>query len=127
MLPLAWDGLTSYLGLRESTNLLRLVTGMLMDCVLPLFCLPLVNDDPRPVPGQSLNWLDLSGLVAAGLVVGGGVYLAKPASWWLWALVIAAGHFLFWHPPADFCQTRPGLAVGFDSIWAVYPSYESGA
>jgi uncharacterized membrane protein len=37
ILPLYIDGVTSYLLLRESNNLLRLITGVLTGCSLPLF------------------------------------------------------------------------------------------
>jgi len=40
---MAWDGITSYAGLRSTTNDIRLVTGLLTGWALPLIVTPLVN------------------------------------------------------------------------------------
>jgi uncharacterized membrane protein len=45
ILPMAFDGATSYLGLRETTNALRLVTGTLAGSVLPIFAFPLLSPE----------------------------------------------------------------------------------
>jgi len=41
--PLALDSLTQLLGFRESTNSLRLATGLLLGAAIPLYLLPLAN------------------------------------------------------------------------------------
>jgi len=45
ILPMAFDGATSYLGLRETTNALRVVTGTLAGSVLPIFAFPLLSPE----------------------------------------------------------------------------------
>ncbi len=42
-LPMAWDGITQLFGLRESTTLLRLITGTLFGLGCALFTFPLVH------------------------------------------------------------------------------------
>lgn len=42
-LPMAWDGFTQLFGLRESTTMLRLITGALFGVGCALFSLPLVQ------------------------------------------------------------------------------------
>ena len=42
-IPIAIDGTTQLVGLRESTNLLRLVTGAIIGIVLPFYLLPIIN------------------------------------------------------------------------------------
>ncbi|MEM3030679.1 MAG: DUF2085 domain-containing protein [Candidatus Micrarchaeia archaeon] len=43
MVPIAVDGVTQFLGLRESTNALRLLTGGLIGVVMPLYIIPILN------------------------------------------------------------------------------------
>jgi uncharacterized membrane protein len=45
ILPMAFDGLTSYIGLRETTNDLRVLTGTLAGSVLPIFAFPLLSPE----------------------------------------------------------------------------------
>ena len=42
--PIAIDGGTQLIGMRESTNALRLFTGATIGFVIPSFLVPLVND-----------------------------------------------------------------------------------
>ncbi len=42
-IPIAIDGTTQLVGMRESTNLLRLITGAIIGIVLPFYLLPLLN------------------------------------------------------------------------------------
>lgn len=41
--PIAIDGFTQLLGMRESTNLLRIITGAIIGIVLPFYLLPILN------------------------------------------------------------------------------------
>lgn len=43
ILPLAIDGITQLIDLRESTNQLRLVTGFLAGITMPFYIIPLIN------------------------------------------------------------------------------------
>lgn len=43
VLAMAWDGITSYAGLRETTNLLRLITGVGTGFALTLVVVPILN------------------------------------------------------------------------------------
>jgi uncharacterized membrane protein len=43
VLAMAWDGVTSYAGLRETTNLIRLVTGVGTGFALTLVVVPILN------------------------------------------------------------------------------------
>lgn len=43
IIPLAVDGLTQLIGLRESTNELRLITGFLAGISIPFYLIPLIN------------------------------------------------------------------------------------
>jgi uncharacterized membrane protein len=54
LLPMAVDGITSYTGLRTTTNDLRFVTGLLAGAALPIFAFPLLAPElvfrPADVP-----------------------------------------------------------------------------
>jgi uncharacterized membrane protein len=43
-LPTVIDGGTQLLGIRESTNSLRILTGAIIGFVIPFFLVPLIND-----------------------------------------------------------------------------------
>jgi len=63
MLLLTVDGVTSYLGLRETTNAIRLATGLLVGISLPLFLYPLLNDNLRVSKKETRiikSWIELS-------------------------------------------------------------------
>jgi uncharacterized membrane protein len=48
---MAWDGVTSYAGLRETTNMLRLATGLGTGFALSLVVAPILNSELWPDPG----------------------------------------------------------------------------
>lgn len=43
MLPMIYDGVTSYIGLRDTSNILRLYTGALFGIPMPFFIVPIAN------------------------------------------------------------------------------------
>lgn len=43
MLPMAFDGVSSYLGVRETNNFIRLFTGMSFGLAIPFFLIPAAN------------------------------------------------------------------------------------
>ncbi|MCS7109176.1 MAG: DUF2085 domain-containing protein [Candidatus Micrarchaeota archaeon] len=43
ILPLAVDGITQLLGLRESNNQLRIITGFLAGIIVPFYLIPIMN------------------------------------------------------------------------------------
>jgi uncharacterized membrane protein len=53
--PMAVDGLTSYMNLRESSNLLRILTGIPFGIILPIFLIPLLNDNHQKKEQRILN------------------------------------------------------------------------
>jgi len=79
---MAWDGVTSYAGLRATTNDIRLITGLLAGWALPLVVAPLVNsqlwvrsDPGRVVDGPRDVALWLAGVPAAYVLVRWGLPL----------------------------------------------------
>ena len=69
---MAYDGVTSYAGLRSTTNDLRLITGLLAGYALPLLVVPMLN---------SQMWRGLSG-----------VRLFEGARGWLWLVSLPIGY-----------------------------------
>jgi uncharacterized membrane protein len=97
LLPMAFDGLTSYAGLRETTNPLRFGTGLAAGAALPIFAFPLLSPElvvgagkakpvrPFGAPWEYAAWL---GGVAA---LGGAVYVAPGWLYYPVVLVLVAG------------------------------------
>ncbi len=79
LLPMAVDGLSSYAGLRETTNTVRFLTGLVAGGALPVFAFPLLSpelilegrkkDIVRPFGGGWDYALWLGALAAAGALV----------------------------------------------------------
>jgi uncharacterized membrane protein len=68
VLAMAWDGITSYAGLRATTNDLRLATGLMCGWALPIVVVPLVNSQvwSRSDPGRVLgDWREVLAWLAA--------------------------------------------------------------
>jgi uncharacterized membrane protein len=73
---MAADGLTSYLGIRSTTNELRLLTGLLAGWALPVVALPVTNAElwanpgrDRVLSGRGAVALWLGGLIAAWVIL----------------------------------------------------------
>lgn len=79
LLPMAVDGVSSYLGLRETTNTVRFLTGLVAGAALPVFAFPLLSpelvvDGPkkkvvRPFGGPWDGAIWFGALAAAGALV----------------------------------------------------------
>jgi uncharacterized membrane protein len=79
LLPMAVDGISSYAGLRETTNVIRFATGLSAGAALPVFAFPLLS--PELVVGEDKKepvrpfgrWFDypiwLGAVAAVGAVV----------------------------------------------------------
>jgi uncharacterized membrane protein len=68
VLAMAWDGVTSYAGLRTTTNDLRLITGLMCGWALPIVVVPLLNSQvwTRSDPGRVLaDWREVLAWIAA--------------------------------------------------------------
>jgi uncharacterized membrane protein len=83
---MAWDGVTSYAGLRSTTNDIRLATGLATGWALPLIVVPLVRSQlwTHSGPGRALEgWREtalwLAGLPTAFLLVKWGLPLLGEA------------------------------------------------
>jgi uncharacterized membrane protein len=68
VLAMAWDGVTSYAGLRATTNDIRLATGLMCGWALPAVVVPLLNSQlwSRSDPGRVLSgWREVAVWLAA--------------------------------------------------------------
>ena len=82
LLPMAADGITSYAGLRSTTNELRFLTGLAGGAALPIFAFPLLapelvlverkGETVRPFGGwyDYVIWLAVAAAAAAAVLVG---------------------------------------------------------
>jgi len=75
---MGWDGVTSYAGLRDSNNLLRLVTGLGTGYAVGVVLVPMLNDELWSRSGTGRVLGSLRGL-AVWLVT---LPLATAALWW---------------------------------------------
>lgn len=89
VLVMVIDGGTSYMGLRESTNELRLITGLTTGFALAAFVFPLINGQLWSAPGGG-RLLDRPGEIA-------GFVLAVPVAYFmLWTVAPLAGIIYPW-------------------------------
>jgi uncharacterized membrane protein len=97
LLPMSVDGVSSYLGLRETTNTMRFLTGLAAGAALPIFAFPLLSpelivDGPkkkvfRPF-GRGWDYVIwLGALAAAGALV----FVRWAGLYYPLAILVAAG------------------------------------
>jgi len=89
------DGATSYLGLRESHNLLRLTTGVLCGAPLPVLFTLAANYDPAGHDRAAIikHKGEYAALILAPLVTGLLVCFGKVGSWYAVSVIVCAGEF----------------------------------
>lgn len=92
ILPIGIDGLGSYLGFWESSQLMRVLSGSLVGAVVPGFLLLAVNFDPAQGNKQPI-YEHTTELLSAGL--GFGLWLGLPLAGVL-AVASVLGEILLW-------------------------------
>jgi len=115
-IPLAFDGASSYLGLRGTTNEIRFITGVCFSAMLPAYATLLRNYNPEAPGGKPLfrhTWEMLALLAANGLFYG----LAAIPSVWMWgalSLTLCALMFAMWYSLFATLYTR---ALRWRGLW----------
>jgi uncharacterized membrane protein len=97
LLPMAADGLSSYLGLRATTNVVRFATGLAGGAALPVFAFPLLS--PELVMGEGKKkavrpfgrWFDYPAWLGLAAAVGAFVLRAPAWAYYPLAAFIIAG------------------------------------
>ncbi len=94
ILPTVFDATTSYAGLRQTTNAIRLVTGSLAGTGLAALVFPLAVSRLAPVidpdRGEPVfaSWWSVPALVAVPAAVSLLVWPDWPGAYWLWAPLV---------------------------------------
>ncbi len=88
---MALDGFTSYVGIRTTTNSIRLITGMMAGYALPVFILPILNNQ---------LWKKSS---SARL-------LEESKKFLIWLLVLPLAFLFVWFQPHFFGYLMPHIA-----------------
>jgi uncharacterized membrane protein len=92
VLAMAWDGVTSYAGLRATSNDLRLATGLMCGWALPMVVVPLVNSQLwiRSDPGRVLSgWREVLVWLAALPVAFAAVRWGLPSAGVVYPVLVA--------------------------------------
>lgn len=89
-LPMMVDGVSSYLGLRESNNFIRIITGGMFGLAVPIFLVGLLNfKTDKPNNKEILeSWTEIIILAAAVLLLAVFVYEGILLPWWLVSIMI---------------------------------------
>lgn len=131
LLPIAADGFCSYIGLWESSQLLRVLTGAAAGAAMPALFLLAGNFDPVKKPTRPIygNTWELPALLAASLLWGLALWLGLPV-FAAGAAISAAGVACFWtgagyillrglfpRKSLPFWRLAAGLAAAF--LWAL--------
>ena len=97
ILPVGIDGVGSYLGFWESSQMMRVLTGGLVGAVTPGFLLGAGNSDPKKKTGHSVYEKTVELLLLMVVSVGLGVcLLTELPLYWVGAIVSIVGQVLLW-------------------------------
>jgi uncharacterized membrane protein len=117
---MAWDGVTSYAGLRATTNGIRLATGLLAGWALPVVLVPMLNGQMwrRPGPGRVPDGIASTLLWLAPLPITFTVVLwaLPPLGIWYPLLVSAAVIFTFVAVNLAIVSLAPPFERGADRL-----------
>lgn len=96
LMPMMFDGITSYLGFRETTNGVRIITGLLFGSCMPLLLLPIGNFSIKGKNNIRLisSPLEIIGLVLSILFIGIFIYNLK-IYYFILALLPCLGMLIF--------------------------------
>lgn len=98
--PMMIDGVSSYLGLRESNNFLRILTGGLFGLPIPLFLAGLRNFKihEKNIRPSIRSWRELAFLAAITFIFIEAVYWDILFPWWVISVLIIGTmlYFFYW-------------------------------
>ncbi len=90
IIPMGVDGVSSYLGLRSTTNIIRIITGALFGMTLPFFLMPIahfkvfaINTRPSLIAVKEI--IIVTAVVLIGCMA---VYMGMFPSWWVISTII---------------------------------------
>jgi uncharacterized membrane protein len=128
MLLLAIDGITSYLGVRATTNGIRLATGLLVGIGLPFFMYPLAVDNilkPRTEKPILSRWYELPLLIVLTAGVSLITYYSHSGLYYPLSILITLGiialHFLMIATLVSFILSYSRISNAKKRLLAIIP------